>query len=98
MSTPTIDYLIRVLQDKFIDLGVRDDAAMDLGAYNEPRVLEALIQTATDLEEHEMILASCGTSVMEIWGRKGNYSCAAFDGFAPAAKSACNVTDLPGSD
>ena len=98
MSTQTIDYLIRVLQDKSIDLGVRDDAAMDLRVYDEPRVLEALIQTAVDLEEHEMILDSCGESIMEIWGRKGSYSRAIFDRFAPAAKSACNVTELPESD
>lgn len=65
MSAQTIDYLIRVLQDKSIDLGVRDDAAMDLGDYDEPRVLEALIQAAIDLEEEEMVLDSCGTSIME---------------------------------
>jgi HEAT repeat protein len=98
MSAPTIDYLIRILRDRSIDLGVRDDDAMDLGAYDESRVLEALIQTAADLDEHEMVLDSCGTSIMEIWGRKGSYSRAAFDRFAPAATSACNVTDLPKSD
>ena len=98
MSTQTSDYLIRVLQDKSIDLGVRDDAAMDLGAYDEPRVLEALIQAAIDLEEDEMVSDSCGTSIMEIWGRKGSYSRAILDKFAPAAKSACNVTGLPESN
>lgn len=98
MNAPTIEDLIRVLQDKSIDLGVRDDAAMDLGAYDEPRVIEALIQTAADLEENDMILDSCGTSIMEIWARKGGYNPAVFGRFAPAAKSACNVTGLPKSD
>lgn len=93
-----VENLIRILQDKSIDLRVRDDAAMDLGAYDESQVLEALVQTATDLKENDMILDSCGTSIMEIWGRRGYYNPVVFDKFAPAAKSACNVTGLPKSD
>ena len=91
MSNPPIDFLIRVLQDKSIDIGVRDAAAMDLGIYDEPRVLEALIQTAKDAEEHEMILDSCGESIKNIWVRKGIYSRAAYNQFTQAAKSACHI-------
>lgn len=98
MNTPTIDYLIRVLQDKSIDLGIRDDAAMDLGTYDEPRVLEILLQTAMDFEEDEMILESCGESIKEIWLRKGAYSPVALDRFAPAAQRACNIADFPECD
>lgn len=94
MTSHTIDYLIRVLQDKSIDLGVRDDAVMDLGRYDERQVLEALLQVAVDLEENEMILDSCGGSIMEIWARKGCYDPLVFAKFAPAAKSGCNI-DLP---
>ena len=78
MNTSSIDYLIRVLQDKSIDIGVRHDAAMDLEIYDEPRVLEALIRAAKDAEEHEMILDSCGESIKNIWVRKGVYSSAAY--------------------
>ena len=98
MNESTVEYLIRILQDKSIDLGVRDDAAMDLGAYDEPQVSEVLIQIATDLEEDDMILDSCGESIREIWGRRGYYNPTELDRFAPAAKSACNVIGLPESD
>lgn len=94
MPLHSIDYLIRVLQDKSIDLGVRDDAAMDLGEYDEMRVLEALLQVAVDLEENEMILDSCGESIKAIWLRKGCHDPIVFAKFAPAAKHACNI-DLP---
>ncbi len=94
MTSHTIDHLIRVLQDKSIDLGVRDDAAMDLGRYDEARVLEALLQVAVDLEEDEIILDSCGDSIKDIWARKGCYDPLVFAKFAPAAKNGCNI-DLP---
>lgn len=91
MNIPPIDFLIRVLQDKSIDIGVRDDAAMDLEFYDEPQALEALIRTAKDAEEHEMILDSCGESIKNIWVRKGVYSPAAYNQFTQAAKSACYI-------
>jgi HEAT repeat protein len=75
------------LQGKSIDLGVRHDAAMDLGDYDEPRVLEALIQIATDVDENEMILDSCGSSIIEIGVRKGSHGYAVWSKFAPASQS-----------
>lgn len=99
MNSPTIDYLIQVLQDKSIDLGVRDDAAMDLGAYDEPRVLDVLIQVAVDESEDELILWSCGESIKDIWLRRGDYSqkvitADLLNNFIPAARQECNI-ELP---
>ena len=86
-----MDYLIRVLLDKSADLGVRDDATMDLGDHDGPQVLEALVQVAVDAEEHEMILNSCGESIGEIWNRRGSYNPAVLASLAPAWRSACNI-------
>lgn len=99
MSTQMIDYLIQVLQDKSIDLGVRDDAAMDLGAYDEPRVLDALVQVAVDKDEDELILWSCGESIKDIWLRRGDYSRKVINAellnkLTPAARQECNI-DIP---
>ncbi len=85
------DELIAVLTDKTIDIAMRDDAAMDLGLYDEPRALEALIEIAKNHEQHEMILDSCGESIADIWLRNGGYDATEFDKFALAAKHACYI-------
>jgi hypothetical protein len=102
MNSATPDYLIRILNDKSIDLGVRDDAAMDLGTYDEPEVLDALIQVAVDVNEDELILWSCGESIKDIWLRKGSYSSQMINAellkkLAPAARQECNI-NLPETD
>lgn len=69
---------------------------MDLGLYDEPEVLDALIQTAMDVNEHDMILSSCGESIRDIWIRKGSYSAAVINEgmlnkLAPEARHECNI-------
>lgn len=70
MSTEGLAELIDFLFDKSLDLGGRDDVAMDLGDFDQPSALDALVKVATDPEEDVFILDSCGTSIGEILTRK----------------------------
>ena len=62
--------LIEVLLDVTASEAERDDAAMDLAAYDEPAVEEALIRVGADLSTPNVVAASCGESLAEIWLRK----------------------------
>ena len=48
-----------------------DDAARDLGRYDEPEAEEALIKKATDLSIDDDLADVCGESLAEIWCRRG---------------------------
>ncbi len=61
--------LIEVLLDVTASEVDRDDAAIDLGAYDEPEVEEALIRVGADLSTPNSVAASCGESLAEIWMR-----------------------------
>ena len=43
---------------------------MDLAAYDEPEVEEALIHVGADPSTPNLVAASCGESLAEIWMRK----------------------------
>lgn len=58
--------LIDVLLDKTAREDERDDAAMDLGQYNDIRALEALTKIASDPSEDDVIVDSCAESIGEI--------------------------------
>lgn len=63
--------LIRLLVDQNALDADRDDAAMDLGEeFNDEDVLEALIQIASNLDEIDMILNSCGEAIGKIWVKR----------------------------
>ena len=62
--------LIDVLLDVTASEADRDDAAMDLAAYDAPEVEEALIRVGADLSTPNAVAASCGESLAEIWLRK----------------------------
>lgn len=60
--------LIEILLDKTASDAERDDAAMDLGfSLNEEAVEVALLTVANDETVDEMIRASCGESLAQIW-------------------------------
>src|SRR5687767_12930269 len=69
--------LIGVLLDVTASEADRDDAAMDLAAYDEPEVEDALIRVGIDLSAPRSVVASCGESLAEIWIRKGKLNVAA---------------------
>jgi hypothetical protein len=69
--------LIEVLLDVTAPEAERDDAAIDLAAYDEPEAEDALIRVGADSSTPSLIAASCGESLAEIWLRKGKYNLAA---------------------
>ena len=66
--------LIRVLLDAEAAFGDRHDAAMDLGAFDDRGVEEALAHLACHEGADEDLADACGESLAEIWCRKGNIS------------------------
>jgi hypothetical protein len=63
--------LIQVLLDERAEHGDRDDAAMDLGAFDGDDVEAALARIACEQAADENLADSCGESLAEIWCRKG---------------------------
>lgn len=64
--------LIQVLLDIGAEFGDRHDAAMDLGAFDEVSVEEALARLACDKGTDDDLADACGESLAEIWCRKGD--------------------------
>ena len=65
--------LLEILSDKSARDDERDDAAIDLGCFDGNDVKNVLFQVANDLRENEMIRASCGESLAQIWIRNNYY-------------------------
>ena len=59
--------LKKILLDRKASLAERDDAAIDLGDFDDPEALDALMEIAVDPQEEDIILASCGESIALIW-------------------------------
>ncbi|OGX78160.1 hypothetical protein A6395_13585 [Exiguobacterium sp. SH31] len=60
--------LIGILVDKTANDAERDDAAIDLGFISNNEAIEiALLTVANDEGTDEMIRASCGESLAQIW-------------------------------
>jgi hypothetical protein len=77
--------LISVLRDLDAPLDARDDAALDLGDFDE--ALPVLIEIAVRPGEDEMIMDSCGESIAEIWQRTSGFDRVTFDRLPKAAQS-----------
>ena len=72
----TAQKLINILLDTTIDEAVRDDAAIDLGFISNNEMVEAaLLSIANDQTTEEMIRASCGESLAQIWLSNQNFKC-----------------------
>ena len=78
--------LISVLLNKSPENYDRNDAAMDLGAYDDAEAERALISVVTDLNEDEDIADSAGESLLEIWNRKNKSDLELISKMHPAAK------------
>ena len=63
--------LVAVLANRGSAYGDRNDAAMDLGAFDEPEAEAALLVAASDLSEDPDIADAAGESLWEVWSRKG---------------------------
>jgi HEAT repeat protein len=63
--------LVAVLAHRASEFGDRHDAAMNLGAFDEPEAEAALLAVASDLSEDPDIADAAGESLSEVWARKG---------------------------
>jgi hypothetical protein len=64
--------LIQVLLDNEAEFGDRHDAAMDLSAFDDVSVEEALARLACDKGTDDDLADACAESLAEIWCRKGD--------------------------
>lgn len=81
-----ITVLLEVLTDKSASLTDRDDAAINLGQYDEDRVLTTLLEVASDPAEEELVLSSAGESIAQIWLRCRRVDVDKLTGLQPIAK------------
>jgi len=65
----------------------RDDAAMDLAAYDDLEVEDALIRVGADPSATGSVAASCGESLAGIWIRKKKVNLAALKRLSRGAYS-----------
>ncbi|MFF5076171.1 hypothetical protein ACFY36_03910 [Actinoplanes sp. NPDC000266] len=79
--------LISVLLDGDAREDERDDAAQDLSAFDEPEVHAALARVATDAAESELVAASAGESLAELWIARGAVDRAVFERLVPPARA-----------
>ena len=69
-----IDLLIDLLNDPEAREDERDDAALDLGDFDDERVLLALLQfVSTPKEEYDLVVQSCLDSIAQIMTRSDSF-------------------------
>jgi hypothetical protein len=83
-----VDLLINILLDDTAREDEKDDAAMDLGKYDDDRALVALSQVGSNPNEDAMVQDSCGESIAEILVTRGRYNKDMIDKLTPVAKDA----------
>jgi len=87
MTSDTARALIAVLLDGNAREDERDDAAMDLSAFDEPEVHAALSRVATDPAEDQAVAGSAGESLAELWAAGGAVDREVFGKLTPAARA-----------
>jgi hypothetical protein len=87
MTNSSASALISVLLDGTAREDERDDAAMDLSAFDEPEVHAALARVATDPAESELVAGSAGESLAELWAARGAVDRAVFERLVPVARA-----------
>lgn len=68
-----IDQLVEILLDVHARIDERDDAAMDLGKYNDERALNALLSIVLNPKAEPFIMDVCGESIAEIWVSRNHF-------------------------
>ena len=80
------DGLISVLLDVAAPCGDRDDAAMELGAFDEPAAETALLKIVTAHSEDEGLIDTAGESLWEIWNRQAKFDATLVGRMHPGAQ------------
>lgn len=78
--------LISVLLDKSASTSDRDDAAMNLSDYDTPEVIRALATIAGDMSVEEIVRASCGESLANLWITRGEIDKTLFEALVGIAR------------
>lgn len=81
-----IDQLIEILLDINARVDERDDAALDLGKYNDDRALNALLSIALDPQGESFIMDVCGESIGEIWVKRNQFDIELYRRMEPSAR------------
>jgi hypothetical protein len=79
------DALVSILLDRSARTDERDDAAGYLGSSDDPAVLAALLRVASDPAEDEVVSATSGESLAEIFVRRDAVDPAWLRSLVPAA-------------
>ncbi len=61
-----VQLLIKILFDPIAREDERHDAAMDMGKFNDDKVLNALMQVGSNTDEEYIVLDACGESIAKI--------------------------------
>jgi hypothetical protein len=89
MDRRRLESLIKVLKDPKADIAEQDDAARDLGDFNEDEALQALVEKAKNPETDDyLVLETCGESISEIWLRRNFFSTETYDSLRRLARVA----------
>lgn len=80
--------LIEILQDTSASLFDRDDAAMQLGAYDDPRALSALLAVGQSPSTDVSILDVVGESIAQIWLRNQSFDRQSYGRLSKVSKEA----------
>ena len=85
------DQLIKILLDENGLFADRHDAAMDLGAFADPKVVEALSAVASpdqkvDDIDKQIIIEACGESLAAIWISQDAFDVEAYQHLHPIAQ------------
>lgn len=83
-----VEGLVEVLLDKTARIDERDDAAMDLGEYDDNRGLEALLSVVLDPNEEPIIMDVCGESIAWIWVKRNYFDYDLYNKMNTIAKGA----------
>ena len=68
---PDLAALVATLLDRATRIDERDDAAAYLGGSDDAAARTALLQVASDPAEDELVVATCGESLAQIFVRTG---------------------------
>lgn len=80
--------LIEILLDRSASISERDDAAMDLSAFDSIEVVNALLKVGKDNSVDDIVLSSVGESLAEIWLKNKDFNIDTYYSLCDATKFA----------
>jgi hypothetical protein len=84
--------LIELLLDPNEDIYAKDDAALDLGEFDNDDVLNACIQAACNPNEDEGVVDLCGENIGRIWIKRNIFDLNLFKTLPPWARNGIMVS------